>query len=202
MAGSDRVYEGAFHQTGIIRAEDIEDLFDMAKAFSTQPLPTGDRVLVITNSGGPGVMMVDALEELKLSLPETPAEMKERLDFLPRICSRSNPIDLTAQGGSEEYKKVLQIAQASQSFDVLIALWVPPAYIKSEAVSKAIVEAGRGASKPILACFMSGDLVREGVGILESEGVPNFPTPKRTAKAVWALVRRGKYLSQQRDVSP
>lgn len=202
MAGSDRVYDGAFRQTGIIRAEDIEDLFDMAKVLYTQPLPRGDRVLVITNSGGPGVMMVDALEELSLKVSETPIEMKKELDFLPEICSRSNPIDLTAQGGSEEYEKVLQIAQASQGFDVVIALWVPPAYIKSEAVSEAIVEAMRVASKPIVACFMSGDLVREAAETLESGGVPNLPTPRRTAKAVWALVQRGRYLAEQWRAPP
>jgi len=199
IAGSDKVCDGAFRQVGIIRAEDIEDLFDMAKALSTQPVPFGDRTLVLTNSGGPGVMMVDALTKWELRIPETSKEIKDKLGFLPEICSKNNPIDLTAQAGPEHYKKVLQIAQESDDFDLLIPLFVPPTYVKSESISEAVLEVSKATSKPILACWMSGDLVREGVERLESGGVPNFPTPKRTAKAAWALVQRGRHLVQQKE---
>jgi len=201
MAGSDKVYDGAFRQSGIIRAEDIEDLFDMAKVLSMQPPSSGDRTVVVTNSGGPGVMMVDALAKLGLEVPEPSTEVKDKLSFLPEICSRKNPIDVTAQGDPEQYNKVLQIAQDSDDFDTLIALFVPPAYVKSESVSEVVLEVSRAGSKPIVACWMSGDLVTEGVNILESGGVPNFPTPARTAKAVWALLQRGRYLAQQHGLT-
>ncbi len=197
MAGSDSICDAAFRQVGIIRAEDIDDLFDMAKALSTQPLPNGDRMLVVTNSGGPGVMMVDALAKCGLKVPEPSNEMKDRFNFLPEICSKKNPIDLTAQGGPDDYKKVIEVARDSGDFDVLITLFVPPAYMKSEPTSEAVLEASKVVSKPVLACWMSGDLVRDGVERLEGGGVPNFPTPKRAAKAAWALVQRGRYLIQQ-----
>jgi acetyl coenzyme A synthetase (ADP forming)-like protein len=195
MAGSDKVYDGAFHQAGIIRAEDIEDLFDMAKALSAQPHSRGDRILIVTNSGGPGVMMVDALVKLGLKVPEPSIEFKNKLEFLPEICSRNNPIDLTAQADPEHYEKVLRIAE-SDSFDAIVAQFIPPAYVKSEPISEVVLRASRTLSKPIVACWMSGDLVSEGVKILERRGVPNFPTPERAAKAIWALVQRGKYHEQ------
>jgi len=196
MAGSDKVYDGAFRQAGIIRAEDIEDLFDMARVLHNQPLPTGNRVVVVTNSGGPGVMMVDSLAKLGLAIPATSADTKNKLAFLPEICGRNNPVDLTAEADPEHYRKVLEITQESDDFDVLVALFVPPAFVKSEPISDVVVDVHRTASKPIVACWMSGDLVTEGVKILERGNVPNFPTPKRAAKAVSALVERGRYLAQ------
>ncbi len=196
MAGSDKVYDGAFNQAGIIRAEDIEDLFDMAKVLSTQPPSRGNRILIVTNSGGPGVMMVDALTKLGLKVPEPSVEFKDKLQFLPEICSRNNPIDLTAQAAPEHYEKILPIAEDSDDFDVIIVQFVPPAYVKSEPISEVVIRESRTMSKPIVSCWMSGDLVSEGVRILESGGVPNFPTPKRTAKAVWTSVQRGRYLAR------
>jgi acyl-CoA synthetase (NDP forming) len=141
-------------------------------------------------------MMVDSLAKLGLTIPATSADTKNKLAFLPEICGRNNPVDLTAEADPDHYRKVLEVTQESDDFDVLVALFVPPAFVKSEPISDVVVDVHRTASKPIVACWMSGDLVTEGVKILERGNVPNFPTPKRAAKAVSALVERGRYLAQ------
>jgi len=195
MAGSDKVYDGAFRQAGIIRAEDVDDLLDIAKVLSCQPLPRGDKIAVVTNSGGPAVMTVDALARLDLKAPEPSADTKDRLAFLPAICSRNNPIDLTAGAGADDYERTIRILGQSDDFDALVAVWIPPAFLQSEPICEAVLRARRDIIKPLVACLMAGDLVTEGSKMLESGGVPNFPTPKRAAKAVWALVQRHRYLA-------
>jgi acetyl coenzyme A synthetase (ADP forming)-like protein len=199
LSGSDRVYDGAFLQTGIIRAEEIDDLFDMSKALSCQPASRGKRIAILTKSGGPSVMMTDALVKLNLEVPEPSTQMKDALTFLPEICSRKNPIDLTAEATPEQYGKVLETIAESNEYDIAISMFVPPAFVKSEETGRAVAEVASDMSKPIVACWMSGDLVTEAVQILEGRHVPNFPTPRRTAKAVWALVERGTYLSKSRS---
>ena len=199
LSGSDRVYDGAFLQAGIIRAEEIDDLFDMSEALSCQPASRGKRIAVLTNSGGPSVMMTDALVKLNLEVPEPSTQMKDALTFLPEICSRKNPIDLTAEATPEQYGKVLETIAESNEYDIAISMFVPPAFVMSEETGRAVAEVASDMSKPIVACWMSGDLVAEAVQILEGQHVPNFPTPRRTAKAVWALVERGTYLSKSRS---
>ena len=147
-------------------------------------------------------MMADALVKLNLEVPEPSTQMKDALAFLPEICGRKNPIDLTAEGTPEQYGKVLEAIAQSNEYDVAISMFVPPAFVKSEETGRAVVEVASDMSKPIVACWMSGDLVTEAVQILEHQHVPNFPTPRRTAKAVWALVERGAHLSKlQPDLS-
>ena len=198
MAGSDKIYDGAFRQAGIIRAEDMDDLLDMAKALSSQPLPEGKRIGIVTNSGGPGVMMVDALANLDLEVPELSPETSEKLSFLPPICSRKNPIDLTAETSADSYEKTLRVLAQSNEFDTLVAVCIPPAFMQSEPISNAVLRVGQTISIPIVTCFMAGDLVTEGAKMLETGGVPNFPTVRRTAKAVWALVQRERYLTREK----
>jgi len=140
-------------------------------------------------------MMVDALANLDLEIPELSPKTKDKLSFLPPICSRKNPIDVTADTSDAIYEKSLRVLAQSNEFDTLVALCIPPAFMKSEPMSNAVVKVGQTISIPIVACFMAGDLVTEGTRILEAGGVPNFPTVKRTAKAVWALAERGRYLT-------
>jgi acetyl coenzyme A synthetase (ADP forming)-like protein len=195
LAGSDQIYDGAFRQAGIIRAQDLDDLLDMAKALSYQPIPKGERIGITTNSGGPGVMMTDALANLSLKVPEPSSDTMGKLAFLPAICSRKNPIDLTAGTNPESYERTLRVLAESDDFDALVAIFIPPAFQKSEMITEAVLHVTRTISKPVVACFMAGDLVREAVEALEKGGVPNFPTVRRTAKAVWALVQRGRFLN-------
>jgi len=139
--------------------------------------------------------MTDALANLSLKVPEPSSDTMGKLAFLPAICSRKNPIDLTAGTNPESYERTLRVLAESDDFDALVAIFIPPAFQKSEMITEAVLHVTRTISKPVVACFMAGDLVREAVEALENGGVPNFPTVRRTAKAVWALVQRGRFLN-------
>jgi acyl-CoA synthetase (NDP forming) len=95
------------------------------------------------------------------------------------------------------YERTLRELGDSEDIDALVAVCVPPAYVKSEPIARAVLEASSGLTEPIVACFMAGDLVADGVKILESGGIPSFPTARRTAKAIWSLVQRGRYLRRK-----
>ncbi|ASJ05493.1 acetate--CoA ligase family protein [Thermococcus barossii] len=188
LAGSYEIYRAAFKQAGAIEVEEMEELFDAAKAFEMYST-AGKRVAVITNSGGPGVLATDKLERLGLQIAELSDETVEELrSFLPPQCSVRNPIDLIADADYERYKRTIEIACKDKNVDSILVICVPPIFIPSEEIAKAVIDAE--CNKPVVVNFMAGELVREGVKLLEEHGVKNFPTPERAAKAIAWLARR------------
>ena len=165
-------------------------MFDMAKALIYQRQTSGHNVVVLTNSGGLAVMVVDELEALGLSVPEPSPEIRERLSFLPPFYSVNNPIDLTAQGGPEMYEKVFRSLFSEEYYDAGIVICVPPISLDAAEVAKAVVDVSKDIDKPIVACWMAGHLVERAVQILEKNKIPNYPTPKRAAKALSVLMKK------------
>lgn len=190
IAGNSQIYISVFKQAKIIRASGIEDMFDMAKALIYQRQTSGHNVVVLTNSGGPAVMVVDELEALGLSVPGPSSEIRERLSFLPQFYSVNNPIDLTAQGGPEMYEKVFRSLFSEEYYDAGIVICVPPISLDAAEVAKAVVDVLKDVDKPIVACWMAGHLVERAVQILEKNKIPNYPTPKRAAKALSVLMKK------------
>ena len=190
LAGSSRIYRAVFAQTGITYVNTIEEMFDMAKALVYQGRAEGGDVAVLTNSGGPAVMVTDELDELGLRVPAPSSGIKERLSFLPSFTSIRNPVDLTAGGSPENYAKVLEALFSEEQYDACIVVCVPPLSLDAAEVAEALVEAKSRIGKPVVTCFMAGKLVEEAVRILEEGGIPNFPTPKRAARALSVLTGR------------
>ncbi|CAD5245297.1 acetate--CoA ligase family protein [Thermococcus camini] len=190
LAGSYEIYRAAFRQAGAIEVEEMEELFDAAKAFEMYTR-AGKRVAVITNSGGPGVLATDKLERLGLEMARLSDETVEELrSFLPPQCSVKNPIDLIADADYERYRRTIEVVCGDKNVDSLLVICVPPIFIPSEEIAKAVIEAE--CDKPVIVNFMAGDLVREGVRLLEEHGIKNFPTPERAARALsWLARRRG-----------
>lgn len=188
LAGSYEIYRAAFKQTMAIEVEEMEELFDAAKAFEMYP-KAGRRVAVITNSGGPGVLATDKLEKLGLEIAKLGDETVEELrSFLPPQCSVKNPIDLIADADYKRYKRTIEVVCRDENVDSLLVICVPPIFISSEEVARAVIEAD--CPKPIIVNFMAGELVRDGVNLLEKRGLKNFPTPERAAKALaWLSLR-------------
>ena len=188
LAGSYEIYKAAFRQAGAIEVEEMEELFDAAKAFEMYAR-AGNRVAVITNSGGPGVLATDKLERLGLEIAKLNDETTQKLrSFLPPQCSVKNPIDLIADADYERYKKTIETVCRDKNVDSLLVICVPPIFIPSEEIAKAVIEAE--CEKPIVVNFMAGELVRDGVGLLEEHGIKNFPTPERAARALRWLSER------------
>ncbi len=196
LAGEGRIYLAAFKQSGLILAEDVHEFFDFSKVLTHCERMRGERVLVLTNSGGPAVMATDKLTELGLSVPEPPQELKSKLDFLPKYYSKRNPVDLTAEATAETYVKVLKTLFSTEFYHAALVICVPPFFLDSVEVAKAISEVRDEVKKPLIACWMSGELVKDAIPILEGKGIPNFPTPSRAAKAIWALYERSKFLAR------
>jgi len=188
LSGSYAIYRAAFKQAGAVEVREMEELFDAAKAFEMYSR-AGKRVAVITNSGGPGVLAADKIEGLGLEMADLSSETVERLrSFLPPQCSVRNPIDLIADADYMRYRKAIEAVCRDDSVDAILVICVPPIFVPSEEVARAVVETDCG--KPIIVNFMAGELVRAGVGLLEKEGIKNFPTPERAARALFWLSLR------------
>ncbi|WP_196605662.1 acetate--CoA ligase family protein [Pectinatus haikarae] len=181
MAGVDAVFDAALGQCGAVRAESLEDLFDICRGFSALPEIKGERVLIVTNSGGPGVMTTDKSEEVRLSLPEPSQNMKETLGkFLPSFASIKNPVDLTVEGTGEQYRDAL--ANALEEYDAAVALYIGTPYLKSAPIAEGIIQAGKSTGKPIAVSLSVGTDMNESLDRLEQEGIPAFISGERAVK--------------------
>jgi acyl-CoA synthetase (NDP forming) len=199
MAGEDAVYDGALRQCGAVRVHTIEELFDVCKGLTTLPVPAGDRVVIITNSGGPGVMAADRAEEIGLEVAEpSPAAREALAEFLPPHCAFKNPVDLTVEATEETYRRAL--LTLLDEYDAALALNVAPAYLDSRPLAAGVCDAAGQRSKPIAAAFLPAPIVREAVPILEAQGVPNFATGERAVAALRNMVRVARVRERARPL--
>jgi len=192
LAGSDRAFDAAFKQTGVLRAESIEDLFNYALAFAYNPIPTGSGLAVVTNAGGPGIIAADACERSTARIadltPETVARLRERL---PSSAGFYNPVDVIGDARADRYAAALDAVLADPNVDGALVILTPQAMTEVEETAKTLIAAKPGCDKPILASFMGGPRIRQGVAMLNEGGIPVYPYPEDGVKAFEALVRYG-----------
>jgi acetyltransferase len=194
LAGSDSAYSSAFERSGVIRAESIEHLFDIATALAYQPLPNGDRVAVVTNAGGPGIMMTDALEMAGLTIARPAPETKNRLlELLPAAASVHNPVDVLGDATGELYGKAIDLLLACNEVDSLIVILTPQKMTDAEGTARAIIACAAKYRKPVFACFMGAHIVAGGVALLRENRIPQYPVPERAARAMREMVAYGRY---------
>ncbi len=195
LAGDARLYDFAFHQAGILSAQDFEDGFEMAKTLATQPPAKGNRVLVVTDAGGAGVMTVDACEALGLTVPEPPEkEMQILREAFPSYCSVNNPIDLTGDTDAERYQIAFDTLLGTAHYDGAIAIVMMQIPLLDLDIVDRLVAIVRKYDKPLVALTAGGRFTMKGAQLLEEAGIPTLPTPARAAKAIWALVEYGQHL--------
>lgn len=188
LAGSEQAYQAAFRQTGILRAESMEALFDMSLALGYQPELQGDRIAIITNAGGPGILATDALERMGLSLARFELETIYALEeYLPDAASAANPVDVLGDAHADRYRFALEKVSADPNVDGLMVLLTPQAMTEIEATAEEIGKLADQLSKPLLGCFMGEARVRPGVDILNHYSIPNYPFPERAALAFRAM---------------
>src|SRR5262249_51693948 len=159
LAGSEQAVEALFHQAGVIRADSLEELVDTAGLLSTQPLPRGPQVAVLTNAGGLGILCADACEAAGLELPALSPATREALTLkLPREASLANPIDMLGSATASTYEAVLPHLLDDPNVDSVVVLFVPPVVATADDVAESVVAAvedsGR-TDKPVLAAFVS-----------------------------------------------
>jgi acetyltransferase len=209
LAGSDDIFEAMVRQSGALRVAGIEEMLDLCDGLTTLPRLEGKRIVVVTNSGGPGILTSDRVEELGLSVTESPVELRSQLaSFLPEHCAFSNPIDLTVEGTREGYSRTLQAVLQSE-FDAAIVINVATPFIDSAALAEGILEAvtKQQLPKPVAAVFMAGQIVAEGTELLKNSGIPVFPTGERAAAVLskmYEYQRRSDTLEaiQESDLPP
>jgi acetyltransferase len=198
LAGADAAYNSAFERTGVIRAQSIEHLFDVATAFAYQPLPAGDRIGIVTNAGGPGIMMSDALELAGLKVAKIDDETKAKLlKVLPPAASVQNPVDVLGDAPGSVYGKAIDIMLASSSIDALVVILTPQKMTDDIGTAQVIVDISKKYDKPVLACFMGADIIAKGVTILKENKIPQYTIPERAADAMKEMVKYGTYKARQ-----
>jgi acetyl coenzyme A synthetase (ADP forming)-like protein len=180
LASSDAAVDALFWQAGVLRLRTLEELLDAAVLFSTQPLPRGDRVAVLTNAGGLGILCADACETAGLKLPALAAETVRALELaVPAEASVSNPVDLLGSATSATYEATLPALIADPGIDAVICLFVPPVVATAADVTEAIARSSASSDKPVLAVVMS------------AEGTPpgGFAYPESAARALGRAAR-------------
>jgi acetyltransferase len=186
MAGADAVYDAAIRQAGAIRVKSVDEMLNACKGFSMLPRINGRKTLVVTNSGGPGVLTADAADELGLSLNEPSDAVQEQLrTFLPEQCSLRNPIDLTVQGDRDGYQKTIEAA--ASEYDAVIAVNITTPYLNADELAYGIIDAKENTAIPALTCFGPKQFVDSSVKLLEKHDIPNLDSGEDAAAVVARL---------------
>ncbi len=197
LAGSDSAYGAAFRQGGVLRAATVEDLFDLALGFAMQPLPGGDRLLILTNAGGPGILAADTAERLGIPLPGVSAALRERiLPSLPPTASLGNPVDIIGDARADRYGSVLSALRDEPSIDTVLVLLTPQAMTEPEETARATVSAFTGSSKTVFASFLGEATVASSRRILSDGGIPNYAVPERAVQTLSAMLRYSRIRSE------
>jgi acetyl coenzyme A synthetase (ADP forming)-like protein len=196
LAGSERAYDAAFKQVGIVRAGSVQDLFDYAQAFARQPLPQTDAVAVVTNAGGPGIMASDAIERVGMRLAGLDHELQLKLQAaLPAAASVVNPIDVLGDAPAERYALAVESAIQDPNVGAVIVVLTPQTATQIPETAHVVGERAKDCCKPVLAAFMGDVVVQPGVAILNQYKVPNYQVPERAVAALAAMWRYQSWLN-------
>jgi len=207
MAGSDRIYSAAIKQAGGIRCRDVVELFDMARALAGQPHLRGNRIGIITNGGGLGILLTDACEANGLSVPKLSKKTAARIDeILPDLVKPNNPADLVADAGFYRYEKAASIILEDPEIDGIIMASVHGGYARPREFTGAILKMIREKKlhethqKPILGTWVGGKEFEDLVFDLKSAGVPIYPSSWRTARSMMALYLEGQRIQKEQKM--
>lgn len=199
QSGRDQLYDSLFEQSGVQRIETLGELFRTAKIFASGLKLEGPRLMILTNSGGPGIVAADAAVRHGLALPQLPKALQDTLrPRLPSSASIANPLDMTADGNPDQYRETLTTLLEGTEMNGALVITTPTATMTGESVAHAILDAKALTSKPITAClFGVNDLSRE-VSLLEENGVPTFTFPEEAVQGLGALARYAAWWSRPR----
>lgn len=199
LAGLDVGVDALFEQTGVMRVDTIEELFDVAAALSSQPVPKGNRVVVVTNAGGPGILATDALISAGMEMPGlAPSTVEELRNIVADEASFSNPMDMVAGAGPREFKLTLEAVEKDKRFDVIIPIFVPPVMLDELEVAKHIQAALSNTKKAVYACLMGAGESSAGINYLKAHNIPVYIFPEAIAKTLSSIYSYKRWLSKPR----
>ncbi|MDR2761400.1 MAG: acetate--CoA ligase family protein [Planctomycetaceae bacterium] len=190
LAGSDAVYEAILKQSGVQRVDTISDLFDYAALYTSQPLPKGKNLAIVTNAGGPGIMTTDAAINAGLKLAELSKQTHDALvPVLPEAASLHNPVDVLGDAHSDRYKAALETVLNDPNVDMGVVVLTPQSMTDSDKCGEILPEVIKRIGKPTVGAFLGEELVSAGATALVNQGVPNYSFPENAVKALGAAAR-------------
>jgi len=197
LAGEDAIYEAAFRRTGIVRVDDITDLFNCSSILAKQPRPTGPNIAIVTNAGGPGVLATDAVIEKGGKMAKLSDETIQKLNqVLPPTWSKGNPVDIIGDGDDIRYQKAMEICLNDNNVDGLIVICVPQVMADPDKVAERVVDLARKSTKPILTSFIGEASVYHARQILNSSNIPTYNSPDDAIESYMYLYHYERHLAQ------
>ena len=198
LAGTEAVYNAIFSQAGIIRVDTVDDLFDFAEAFSAQRMPTGNRVAIITNAGGPGIIATDMTEVSGLRLAQFSKKTDEILrQHLPPTANFNNPVDVIGDAPKDRYEHALEAVIKDNGVDGVLMILTPQSMTDAIGTAEAIVNTYQKTKKPIICSFMGVVDVSAGVKHLQENRVPVYRFPENAARAMGKLYEATRWLKRR-----
>jgi acetyltransferase len=199
LMGADEVYDAVFAQSGVMRMDSAEEMFDLAIVFANQPLMKGNRVAIVTNAGGPGIMATDACVRAGLQMAEmSPATVVKLKEKLPPTSNFTNPIDVIGDARSDRYEHALRCVIHDPNVDGVMVLLTPQAMTEAEATAKVIINVDKESDKTIVTCFMGHSDVEAGVKVLKEHMIPHCSFPENSARTLAAMNRYQQWLHRSR----
>ena len=203
IAGSDSAYEAAFSQCGIIRVNSLDEMMDYSSALALSPLPKGNRIVILTNAGGPAIMTTDVAIKNNLEIAELTCETKQKLkDGLPATASVKNPVDVLGDASPERYAFALETVLEDPNVDGVIYLVTPQSVTDAEGIAKVAIEHATSSEKPILCSFFGGTSFEGAEKLLAESQIPNYLYPKRAVKSMKTLYNYSIIRDQEYPESP
>ncbi|MBN1944900.1 MAG: CoA-binding protein [Bradymonadales bacterium] len=202
IAGSDAAYQAAFRQSGVQRVHNLASFIDATRALSSQPLPRGKRICVLTNAGGPGVITADTLHDLGLDLVKLSSETIDKLNrHCPAAWSHGNPADIIGDAGPERYLETLRIINQADEVDGIVLIMTHQSMSQPMQIAKAVIDLVPELTKPITVSFI-GQEAEQAEDLLEEAGIPEFNFPERAADAMGALCTRADIVRRHQEEVP
>jgi acetyltransferase len=199
LVGSDTSYDALFRQSGILRVEGVDELFNRAIAFSKQPIPKGNRIAIVTNAGGPGIMATDAAIRHNLKIAPLSKQTKQKLkEELPPTASVENPVDVIGDANHERYQAAIRHILMDENVDGAIVILSPQAMINVLETAQIVPSVVKDIDKPVLCSFMGIVDVSEGVKYLEKHGIPNYAFPEAAVRSMASMAFYSRILSLDR----
>ena len=204
LAGSEKAYDAAYKQVGIVRAGSVQDLFDFSQAFARQPIPENDDVMVVTNAGGPGIMASDAIERAGLRLASlTPENQQALRAALPAAASVINPIDVLGDAPADRYALAIEAALRDPNCGIVLVVLTPQTATQIPETARLLGELSQKYKKPTFATFMGDLAIRPALEIFTQYSVPNYQVPERAVAAIAAMCQRRRWLkTPEPDLTP
>ena len=198
IAGSEAVYDAIFEESGIIRIDTVNELFDYAEVFAQKKIPGNNRVAIITNAGGPGIVATDMTESAGLKLAKLDNDTVDALrSHLPSTANIHNPIDVIGDASCDRYENALSAVIKDENVDSAMVILTPQSMTDALGTAKAVVKIVKNTKKPIVSCFMGIFDVSSGVKLLQENHIPTYRFPENAAKALGMLYKYSKWLNRQ-----